>query len=278
VTSFRIDGGALTVADVEPSGGLQPNSLDNFGSLLYVSNVGAISNGFLSNVTGFSIAGDGALTPIPTASYQLSTPTAQPASVLFSRDGSVLFVTELTTDSISAFPVNPDGTLGAATTTSSSGPGPFGAALLSSGALLVSEANPSGTGALTSYSIGAGGALGIVSGSIGNSQLATCWVAVRPNGSFAFTSNTGSSTISSYDVLSGNQLALIQGVASTLEGPSSGPIDLAVCPCGGFLYVLDGGIGAITILHIESDGSLTRIGAATNVALPALGSQGLAIL
>jgi 6-phosphogluconolactonase len=277
VTSFRIDNGALTMIDVEPSGGLQPNSLDNFANVIYVSNVGDPSNGFMSSIAGFFVASDGTLSAIPGATYSLSTPTAQPSSVAFSVDGVWLAISELTTNNLSLFPVNMDGTLGSPVTTPSNGPGPFGSTFLSSGSLLVTEAAPMASGALSSYTVNGAGNLTAVSGTVQTSQMATCWVAVTPNERFAFTSNTASGTLSSYQLVVVNQLMLMQAVASTLEGAGSGPIDSGISRNGKRLYVLDGAIGAITTLDIANDGSLTRLGATTNAGLPMLGAQGLAV-
>jgi len=72
ISSFRVsNSGALTLADVEPSGGVFPNSLSVFGNLLYVSNLGDAANNIPSNITGFHVDNDGLLTPITGATYPL---------------------------------------------------------------------------------------------------------------------------------------------------------------------------------------------------------------
>nr|WP_251550390.1 lactonase family protein [Neobacillus muris] len=54
ISSFIItDSGTPVLADVKPSGGAQPNSVDVFGHLLYVSNVGHPANNFASNILVF---------------------------------------------------------------------------------------------------------------------------------------------------------------------------------------------------------------------------------
>jgi 6-phosphogluconolactonase len=127
VSSFRVEGdGTLTRIDHQSSGGAQPNSLDSFGNLLYVSHVGNAANGFDSHVTGFRIESDGSLTPIAGSTRKLSTANAQPARVAFTPDGGFLVVSELTTNNVTSFPVNGDGTLGTMVVNNSSGPGPFG--------------------------------------------------------------------------------------------------------------------------------------------------------
>ena len=271
ITSFRVaDDGTLTQADIKPSGGSQPNSLNEFNGLLYVSNVGAAANMFSSNVTGFRVAGNGTLTQITDSTHALSTPTAQPSRVLFNNDGSLLEVSELTTNRVSVFQVNADGTLTGPTVNTSNGTGPFGAFFLNSGRLLVAEA---GAGALSSYNVAANGTSTVISGSVVNGQTATCWVFVRPDQRFAYTSNTGSGTLSSYNIALDGTLTIAENVASTIEGATSGPEDLGIS--GNNLYVLDGGLGAVTVFRVEDNGTLTKLQTITGNGLPALGAEGL---
>lgn len=110
ISSFIItDSGGLILVDVQPSGGYQPNGMDAFGDLLYVSNVGNAANNFASNITGFHIEDDGRLTRINGSTHSLSTINAQPSRVVFTPDGSKIIVSEVTTDHLSVFKVNNDG-------------------------------------------------------------------------------------------------------------------------------------------------------------------------
>ncbi|MFF2876504.1 lactonase family protein [Gottfriedia sp. NPDC057991] len=112
ISSFIVnENGSLTLVDVRPSGGNQPNSIGVSGNLLYVSNVGSPDNNFASNITGFGIDANGRLSQIPGSTHTLSTANAQPAQVLFTPDGSKLLVSELTTNHLSVFNVNRNGTL-----------------------------------------------------------------------------------------------------------------------------------------------------------------------
>ncbi|MBO8141237.1 MAG: beta-propeller fold lactonase family protein [Firmicutes bacterium] len=275
VSSFRIAlDGRPTLVDVVPSGGAQPNSIDAFGSLVYVSNLGNEANGYASNVTGFHLAKDGDLTPIAGSTRSLSTADAQPARVAFSPEGSLLAVSELTTSRVSLFRVRTDGTLSEPTVNESSGPGPFGSVFLSTGRLLVSEA---GANALSSYAVTLDGTLLVLSSSVPSTQEATCWVVATPDERFAFTSNTASGTITSYAISSDGILAVADAVAARLEGEAARPIDSGVSKDGRHFYVLDGGQGAIAAFQIESDGRLTLLQTLKDVGLPELGAQGLAV-
>ena len=89
------------------------------------------------------------------------------------------------------------------------------------------------------------------------------------NGRFAYTSNTGSGTISSYTISDGGRLALLNAVAAS---PGGAPIDMALANNSRFLYERNGN-GMIGGFLVGSNGSLTPIGGASGV--PA-GAQGIA--
>ncbi|HEY3379187.1 MAG TPA: beta-propeller fold lactonase family protein, partial [Armatimonadota bacterium] len=236
VTSFRVsNNGGLDRVSVRPSGGAQPNSLASAGNLLYVSNVGNAGNAFASNVTGFRVGNNGSLTQIAGSTHALSTANAQPSAMAFSPDGTLLAVSEITTNTISVFTVNADGTLTGPVANPASGPAPFGSVFLTTGPLLVAEAS----GALSSYNVAANGTLSVISGSVATGQTATCWVSVTPDQQFAYTSNTGSNDITSFTIGAGGTLTVLEAVASTVEGAGSSPTDNGISADGGNLYVLD---------------------------------------
>lgn len=276
VTSFKVKpDGTLSLVETQESGGAQPNCLDATDELLYVAHVGNTGNNFDSLITGFHIEQDGHLTPINGSARKLSMPHAQPSRILFSPDDKLLVVSELSSNRLTTFMVNHDGTATIAVVANSAGPGPFGSVFLSDGRLLVAEV-PSA--ALSSYAVSSSsGDVTPISASVPNEQTATCWVTTAREGRYAYTSNTGSSTISLYKVADDGALSLVKDVASTVEGAGSGPIDSGVSEDSRFFYVLNGGKGSITAHAINADGSLTRIGVATGQGLPSLGAQGLAV-
>jgi len=275
ISSFLVDKrGKLTLADVEPSGGVMPNSLSFFGNLLYVSNVGDAANNIPSNVTGFFVKKDGRLIPITGSTTLLSAPDAQPASVVFSPNGKQLVVSELSTNLLSVFQVNKDGTLTGPTINESGGAGPFGSAFLSTGLLLVAEA---GANALSSYITHRDGTLNVISGSVPNGQAAVCWGVPSRGEHFAFTSNTGSGTITTYRIKENGILTLLNIVYSTLKEIAA-PIDSGVSADGGNFYVLNGNQGSISVFCISRKGRLIPIQVVKDTGLPTLGAQGLAVL
>ncbi|MEN6328267.1 MAG: beta-propeller fold lactonase family protein [Syntrophomonas sp.] len=274
ISSFRVsDYGALTLVDVEPSGGVMPNSLSEFGNLLYVTNAGNPEMQIASNVTGFCIRKDGRLTQIDDSTHSLSTPNAQPACVVFSPNGRRLVVSELNNNILSVFRVNRDGTLTGPVISDSSGAGPFGSVFLSTGLLLVAEA---GANALSSYTVDRDGTLDVISDSVPNGQIATCWVAKSRSEHFAFTSNTGSGTITTYLIEDNGKLMIVDIAYSTLKEIAA-PIDSGVSKDGCNFYVLNGNQGSISVFYIGNNGQLTLLQVIRDVGLPILGAQGLAV-
>lgn len=277
ISSFMInDSGAPVLVDVKPSGGAQPNSVDVFGNLLYVSNVGNAANNFASNITGFLIDTNGRLTPIPGSTHSLSTFNAQPAQVLFTPDGSKILVSELTSNHLSIFRVNKNGTITGPIVNDSYGQGPLGAYFLSSGILLVTEAVSNG---LSSYSLTNDGILHVISGSVPNGYKTACWVVTTKDERFAYTTNTLSGTISTYRIDPNGALSVVRHITSTPSGTAPGlPIDARVSKDGRHFYTLNGNQGTVSVFHIQDDGSLVRLQVAAWTNLPYFGSQGLAVL
>ncbi|MGG0186223.1 lactonase family protein [Bacillus rhizoplanae] len=277
ISSFIItDSGAPVLVDVKPSGGAQPNSVAVFGNLLYVSNVGNAANNFASNITGFRIDDNGRLTPIPGSSHSLSTFNAQPAQVLFTPDGSKILVSELTSNHLSIFHVNKNGTITGPIVNDSYGQGPLGAYFLSSGILLVTEAV---SNALSSYSLTNDGILHVISGSVPNGYKTACWVVTTRDERFAYTTNTLSGTISTYRIDPNGALSVVRHITSTPSGTALGlPIDAGVSKDGRHFYTLNGNQGAVSVFNIQDDGNLVRLQVAAWTNFPYFGSQGLAVL
>jgi WD40 repeat protein len=275
ISSFWVDdNGRLTLIDVKPSGGAQPNSLAVCGNHLYVSNVGIAANNIASNITGFYLGECGHLTRITGSTHSLSTPNAQPACVVFSPCGRLLVVSELTTNRLSVFRVNRDGTVTGPTVNESSGPKPFGCYFLSTGLLLVAEA---GANALSSYTVTAQGTLNVISGSVPNGQMATCWVVATPDERFAYTANADTGTITLYCINSNGTLAVRGNITSTPVGaPLGKPIDSGISSDGCNFYVLNGDQGSISAFGIQYDGRLIRLQIEGH-GLPKLGAQGLVV-
>jgi len=277
ISSFIIsDNGDPVFVSVVPSGGAQPNSVDVFDNLVYVSNVGNDENNFASNITGFHIDDNGRLTPIPGSNHSLSTFNAQPAQVLFTPDGSKIVVSELTSNHLSVFTVWKNGTVTGPIVNDSYGHRPLGIYLLSSGILLVTE---EASNALSSYFLSNDGILHVISGSVPNGFKTACWVVTTRDERFAYITNTFSGNISAYRIDPNGALSVVGHISSTPAGTAPGlPIDAGVSKDGRYFYTLNGNQGTVSVFKIQDDGSLVRLQVAAWTDVTYFGSQGLAVL
>jgi 6-phosphogluconolactonase len=163
---------------------------------------------------------------------------------------------------------------GEARVQSSNGTTPFGFAFGKRGHLLVSEAfgGAPDASAVSSYDLEEDGGLTTVSASVATTETAACWVAVTPDGRYAYVTNTGSGTLSGYAVGFDGTLELLDADGRT-GVTGDGPIDLVITDSGRFLYTLNSGSNTITGFRVGADGALTPLRGALGV--PA-GANGLA--
>ena len=268
VTSFRIrPNGSLERVGTWPSGGMQPISIAEWGGVVYVLNAGG-SGG----IAGFRLL-NGRLSPIAGSARALSQAGAGPAQIQFARGGTLLVVTEKATNRITTYTVGRLGVASAPIVSASNGQTPFGFAVVN-GLLIVSEAFGGATdaSALSSYEVSRTGQVRLISGSVGTTETAACWVAVTGDGRFAYTTNTGSNSISGY-AIKGGTITLLDndGVTATTAG---GPIDLAVSRDSKYIYALTASGNAIDAFEVSQTGALTPVSGGA-VGLPP-GTNGLA--
>jgi 6-phosphogluconolactonase (cycloisomerase 2 family) len=267
ITSFRIGDGALQFIGKVASGGMQPVSLTVHGNLLFVLNAGS------SSIAGFRISRNGGLRPIPKSSAPLSGSGVGPAEIAFDPSGNVLLVTEKSTNDIDTYSVA-GGIPTGPSIHASSGMTPFGFAFAPrSETVVVSEAfgGASGEGAASSYSVTLPSTLTPLSVSVPDQNTAPCWIVVTSNG-VAFTSNTGSNTISAYSIDTRGDLTLADAV-SAQTGTS--PTDLALGPNDGALYVLNLKSRTIGAYAIGAGGALSRVRGAHGLPKSTLGLAAL---
>lgn len=251
------------------AGGTRPVSIAVHRRLVYALNAGGEGN-----ITGFVLDEENNLRRLPGAKRPLSSSSADPAQISFSPNGRLLVVTEKATNVIATYAVGADGRAAGPDAQGSAGMTPFGFAFSAGGRLVVSEAfgGAAGASALSSYRTAAGGALTPISPSVGTTETAACWVVITGDGRFAYTSNTGSNTISGYGLSPDGALTLLDADGVT-AATQAGPIDLALTPDDRFLYSLDGAAGRISAFRVRADGSLApRVGVS---GIPA-GASGLA--
>jgi 6-phosphogluconolactonase len=270
ISVLKVNKNELAMVDIVDSGGIRPISLTFHDGLLYVLNEGGTPN-----ITGFTVAGNGTLTPLAGSTQPLiGGAAADPAQISFSSDGSLLVVTEKAGNRIDTYTIDDDGLPSAPIHNPSNGMTPFGFAFNNAGTLVVSEAfgGAANSSAVSSYSAPDSGVLSVVSGSVANSQTAACWVVTTNNGKFAFVSNTGSGTISSYRIGSNGTLTLLESVAAD-TGMGSSPIDMTLSNNSRILFVHAAGSQSVVAFKVKPNGTLTMV--ETDGGLP-LGAQGIA--
>ncbi len=264
ISAFAVSTNGLQLVDVVDSGGIRPVSLTAYKDILYVLNAGGSGS-----ISGFSISVDGTLSPLAGSTQPVSNAGVGNApglaQIAFSSDGTTLVVTEKSTSLIDTYPVV-DGIAGAPVTHPSSGAVPFGFAFDRQGHAIVSEAS----GSVSSYQIDGNG-FSVISPSVVNGQVAACWIAISKNGKYAYTTNAGSGTISSYQLGADGSLTLLNATAGS-TGVGSSPVDMAFSHNGMYLYALGAASHTITIFQMGADGSLTVIG---SISVP-VGVAGLA--
>lgn len=265
VTSFRVaDDGALTRVSVVSSGGTFPVSLAMRGTLLYVVN--AMGGG---SISGFRIGTDGSLTPLAGSTRPLSGAAMPgPGSIRISPNGQTIVVTEKPTNQLVLYAIDANGLPSAPTVVPSPGPTPFGADFDGSGRYILSEGNigpnrmavPDGS---TTSSLTFPSAMSrmVVSASVPTTETAACWIQITPDGRYAYTTNTGSGSITGYSIGSSGALTRLTPDGKTGDtGANSMPLDMA--HADGYLYALTSGDRGIDVFRVNDNGSLTAVSGA----------------
>lgn len=265
----------LYLTDTINSGGLLPISVTAHDDTVYVLN--ASDKDHANNITGFHLSRFGKLSAIADSTQPLSDKVVGPAQVAFSPNGRTLVVTEKTANKLDTYTVNRNGQPSNHKVFNAAGTTPFGFSFDGNNRLIVSEAfggavNGSAT---SSYKVGEDGELSVVSASVATHQTAACWVAVTPNGKFAYTGNPTSDSLSGYTVAGNAQISLLNSDGKTGSvAAGSAPQDITISRDGRFLYVLDTKVGKISGFSIAQDGQLTSIGDFGGLPLGTVGLTG----
>jgi 6-phosphogluconolactonase len=257
ITAFAVSGSRLFRTDKTPSGGAEPNSIAQYGNLIYVLNAAGASS-----VVGFHFDA-GHFSKIAGSIRYLSGTAVEPGSVAFSPDGHWLAVTEEATPAIDIFSVGADGTLSQATINKDVGAGTFSASFAPNGTLVVAETGPAGAtnaAAISTYSIESDGTLKRVTTSLPTLAAATCWE-VTVDGKYVYTSNAGTSDISGYLLAAGGSLSPIGSTVVAQLPSGSSNLDVAASANGKLLFTLNSGTGTVGVFAInQANGALTSLG------------------
>ena len=254
ISSFKVTGNGLNLKSTVSSGGIRPVSITINDDIVYVLNAGG--NG---NISGFKLGNNEMLTPIANSTRPLSSSAAAAAQISFVNEGNVVVITERATNKIITYTINEWGVPGAMHSITSSTPTPFGFDAGKNGNIFVSEAAGGAAGAskLSSYRVYNNGAVSLLTGSVGANQSAACWVVITNNGKYAYTTNTASNNLSSFDInKSTGNISVNTAIASTT---GMGPIDAALSNNSKYLYVLNSGSHSIGVYKVDNNGSLSSL-------------------
>lgn len=282
VSVFSIaQNGGLTLQAASPTGGIQPTSLAFNAGVLYVTHQRGANE-----LGAYRVGNDGKLTPL--GQYPVLQTDALPTEVSISPDHKYVvvngFLSALTPttpgNTLLAYPINADGTLGKAVSSATVGVGPFGGVFghgAQAGTYVTADA-PGGTA--TSYSFSAGGAFSAVSGPVKVAgQTAPCWIAITPDNRFVYVSN-GGGTVSQFALDAAGKLTLVNATAASepaiKAGGSSFAADAWISPDGKYLYQDYAGNDKIVVYAIGGDGALTRMGEQTVGTKAGISLQGAA--
>ena len=265
VSLFSIRRGHPVLVDTESSGGDMPVSVTTHRRVIYVL------NGASDTISGLRVRGGG-LEPIAGSTRPLSGTGVGGAQVEFTPDGKQLVVTEKNTNLIDAFPVNRHGQAGAPVTNPSNGITPFGFAQDNRGRLIVSNANGGTPNAssLTSYALNGDGTVDSLDGPVATNQTAACWVVLTRNGRYAYTTNTGSASITGYRIGQDGSLTRLDDDGLTAS-TQAGPIDFDLTRNSRYLYTLNDGSDSISIHRVGADGGLEPVGILSGLPAAAVG-------
>jgi 6-phosphogluconolactonase len=286
ISVLAVTRSGLDLVDKVYSGGRVPLSIAIHKHLVYIMNNGELSQDVLGAapvIAGFVLDHKGRLHFIPGSTRVTGMPDASPADVVFSPDGKWLIISDKFADTlIHVLQVDEDSTTHEVARYVANIPSPFGLAFTGRRILGVVEANASvvdgrrigvNNGSSTSsYRLNDDGTLEPISVAVRTEQTVACWLRFTPDGRFAYVTNTGSGSVSSYRVSKTGVLSLLESVAADAGSPFSEPTDVDITPDGKFLYIISsmGGektfvlpippnAGEVRGFRIGENGSLTPV-------------------
>jgi len=257
ISVFAVRRDGLELRSVVPSGGLMPNSITVRRDVVYVLNNGGMG---LGNITGFHLTNQSSLVPIAGSTRTLSAPGSDPAQVSFTPDGDSLVVTEKATSRILTWRLTKNDEPFGRQVHDSDGVTPFGFDFTRDGTFVVTNAEEGVVGKATASSYTLRGGFRMISGSVPDFRSEVCWTVVSKDQRYAYVTNFGDGTISSYTIASDGSITLLESIAATTTFGKLSIRDADRTKNGRYLYAIDIISQMVHGWAIEKDGSLTSIG------------------
>jgi 6-phosphogluconolactonase len=241
----QISGSPYSVGEGARSLVLHPS-----GKFLYVANPG--QGGTSENdISLFDIASNGGLTEV-TPRTSLGSFASQPQLLLMDSAGAFLYVMNTGSNNISVFSI--DSGTGALAQVAGSpfgiGAPPLNMVLAPSGNFLYVSLASQPSGLIATYSVTAG-QLTLVS-TASTDGLNPYGLAVNSAGTYLYTANTTSNSLSVFTIDSSGGLAQVQG--SPINNGYTAPIAMIFDPSGKYLYVANQGSNNVAAYSISSTG------------------------
>ena len=217
------------------------------------------ANGASSNITVFSIAVNGALTPV--AGSPFAAGGLRPDGIKVAPNGQFLSVALVNSDKIGMFSIAANGALTPAPGSPFASPANGSAAGVeincANNFLYATQAVSHGT-SVDVFSIGPNGALTLVQTSNNpggdNSNVGV----LSPNDQFLFVSNQFSDSVTAFSVAADGTLSLVAG--SPFFGTGGEPSGVATNAAGTFLFTANYDNSTVTSFSIAGNGVLTFVG------------------
>jgi 6-phosphogluconolactonase len=259
ISIFKIDAttGALTEVLPRTNAGISPvaMAMDSAGSFLFVANQGS------NSVSVFSISSsNGALSEVSGSPYTVG---SNPSGLTLTASGNFLFVPVPNFSSIYVFSVN----AGVLT--------PVGAPVLVSDGVATLAVDPAGkflyvpnpsTNTVTAYAIQSGGTLITVPGSPFATQTVPVAAAVNLAGTALYVANSGSSNISQFTINS--TTGALTAFTTATQAAGTNPGFIVIDPDAKFVFVGNTGASSVSVLSLNSDGSLAVTSNTIQIGVP----------
>jgi 6-phosphogluconolactonase (cycloisomerase 2 family) len=267
VSAFAMDSsGSLSLVAGSPfpaGGGAEFLAFDSVHKFLFVSNQSA------NNISAFSVnTGTGMLTAVPGSPFATG---ARPTGIVVDPAGKFVFAANQAANSISVFSIGANGSLSPVAGSPFAASNPFGLAMNTAGTVLFASNFPdssiSDLNSVSSFQIGAGGALTPIAGSpftTSNSAgfASSLGLAVDPAGKFLFVGDHMAQAVVPFNITATGGLTAVSALPTPAPACSvschNNPLRLAVHPNDQFVYATNVQAGTVSIFKI-TNGALSSI-------------------
>ena len=264
VAAVNVASGAFAVFDVSPagrvsfagsaaSGGAHAISLAIRGSLIAVLST---NEGGPTVIQTFTVAGH-RVTPVPGSLQAVGPGVIDGGQIAFSARGRYLVVSTRKSQSIATFRVDAGVPTPAESLPLTSGDWPYGFAIDARNHVVLSAFSLSTAGgSYSSYQLTQAGGITTVTASATDSSKGACWVAMLPDGAYAWGSSADLPALVTMSVSKTGAIAIT--AAADTGGVSIR--DIAIAPSGRFLYALQPDGKDIRVYRVGAKGALTLVG------------------